>query len=45
MMGGFKVQGNTAAVAKRLYDEALALEDAGSCHTARTNTGAGRRGY
>ncbi|NLJ68557.1 MAG: 3-methyl-2-oxobutanoate hydroxymethyltransferase [Firmicutes bacterium] len=29
MMGGFKVQGNTAAVAKRLYDEALALEDAG----------------
>jgi len=29
MMGGFKVQGNTADVAKRLYDEALALEDAG----------------
>lgn len=29
MMGGFKVQGNTAEVAKRLYDEALALEDAG----------------
>lgn len=29
MLGGFRVQGNTAGVAKRLYDEALALEDAG----------------
>ena len=29
MLGGFKVQGNTAGVAKRLYDEAIALEDAG----------------
>jgi 3-methyl-2-oxobutanoate hydroxymethyltransferase len=29
MLGGFKAQGRTAANARRIYDDALALEDAG----------------